>query len=323
MRALRFDGQRLAVAEVPRPTPPPGEALVRVRAAGICQTDLELTRGYMGFTGTLGHEFVGEVVAVAPFPEQASQIGVGQRVVGEINAACGSCALCRDSLGRHCPTRSVLGILGRDGAFAEYLTLPLANLHPVPDAVADEQAVFVEPLAAALEILEQVAIRPTDRVLVLGDGKLGQLVGRVLASAGADVSVVGRHADKLALLAAAGVPTLAAPPAERADVVVDCTGRVGGFVDAMRLVRPRGTLVLKSTVATHPDEPPLSLAPIVIDEITVVGSRCGPFEPALRALADGRVDVRPLVSATYGLDEGVEAFARAAEPGTLKVLLRP
>jgi threonine dehydrogenase-like Zn-dependent dehydrogenase len=323
VRALRFDGERLAVAEVPLPTPALGEALIRVGAAGICHTDLELTRGYMGFMGTLGHEFVGEVAAIAPLPEPGSALRIGQRVVGEINAACGACLACRANLGRHCATRTVLGILGRDGAFAEYLTLPLANLHPVPDAVANEQAVFVEPLAAALEILEQVAVRPTDRVLVLGDGKLGQLVGRALASAGADVTVVGRHRDKLALLAAAGVPTLAAPPPEHADIVVDCTGRAAGFAEAVRLVRPRGTLVLKSTVATRPDEPPLNLAPVVIDEITVVGSRCGPFEPALRALAEGRVDVRPLVSGEYTLAEGPEAFARAAQVGTLKVLLRP
>jgi threonine dehydrogenase-like Zn-dependent dehydrogenase len=323
VRALRFDGERLSLADVPSPTPSPGEALVRVRAAGICHTDLELTRGYMGFQGTLGHEFVGEVVAVAPAPGESSPVAVGQRVVGEINAACGHCAACGAGLGRHCPTRTVLGILGRDGALAERLTLPLANLHAVPDAVTDEQAVFVEPLAAALEILEQVALRPTDRVLVLGDGKLGQLVGRVLAAAGGDVTVVGHHADKLALLAAAGVRTATEPPAERADVVVDCTGRAAGFAEAMRLVRPRGTLVLKSTVATQPGEPPLNLAPLVIDEVTVVGSRCGPFAPAVRALAAGRVDVAPLVSAAYPLSEGVAAFARAAEPGTLKVLVRP
>ncbi|HLH24926.1 MAG TPA: alcohol dehydrogenase catalytic domain-containing protein [Chloroflexota bacterium] len=323
MRALRFDGTRLALADVPRPSPPPGEALVRVRLAGVCHTDLELTRGYMGFQGTLGHEFVGEVEAATPLPGGASPLAVGQRVVGEINAACGACTACRAGLGRHCPTRTVLGIQGRDGAFADYLALPLANLHPVPDAVPDEAAVFVEPLAAALEILEQVAIRPTDRVLVLGDGKLGQLVARVLATTGCDLTVVGHHAEKRALLAAASIAALAAPPDARADVVVDCTGRAAGFAEAMALVRPRGTLVLKSTVATRPGEPPLNLAPLVIDEITVVGSRCGPFAPALRALAEGRVTVQPLVTAEYPLADGVAAFARAAEPGMLKVLVRP
>ena len=323
MRALRFDGTRLALADVPRPSPPPGEALVRVRLAGICHTDLELTRGYMGFQGTLGHEFVGEVAEAAPLPGETSPVTVGRRVVGEINAACGACAACRAGLGRHCPTRTVLGILGRDGAFADFLTLPLVNLHPVPEIVPDEAAVFVEPLAAALEILEQVAIRPTDRVLVLGDGKLGQLVARVLATTDCDLTVVGHHADKRALLAAAGIATRAEPPADRADVVVDCTGRAAGFLEAMPLVRPRGTLVLKSTVAMQPGEPPLNLAPLVIDEITVVGSRCGPFAPALRALAEGRIGVQPLVTDEYALADGLAAFARAAEPGTLKVLVRP
>ncbi len=323
MRALRFDGARLALADVPSPTPPPGEALVRVRLAGICHTDLELTRGYMGFAGTLGHVFVGVVAEAAPGVGATRTLAVGQRIVGEINAACGACAACQAGLGRHCPTRTVLGILGRDGAFADYLTLPLANLHPVPDAVPDEAAVFVEPLAAALEILEQVAIRPTDRVLVLGDGKLGQLVARVLATTGCDLTVVGHHADKRALLAAAGIATRAEPPPGRADVVVDCTGRAAGFAEAMGLVRPRGTLLLKSTVATRPGDPPLNLAPLVIDEITVVGSRCGPFAPALRALAEGRVAVQPLITEEYALADAVAAFQRAAAPGALKVLIRP
>lgn len=322
MRALRFDGERLAVHDVPEPTPPPGEALVRVRLAGICNTDLELTRGYMGFVGTLGHEFVGEVVALGPASE-AAPVAVGQRVVGEINAACGACPTCGAGLGRHCPARTVLGILGRDGAFAEYLTLPAANLHPVPDAVPDEHAVFVEPLAAAFEILEQVAVRPTDQVLVLGDGKLGQLVARVLAGVAGTVTVVGHHPAKLALLEAAGIATRAEPPPERADVVVDCTGRAAGFATALRLVRPRGTLVLKSTVAARPGDPPIDLAPLVIDEVTVVGSRCGPFPPALAALASGRIAVASLVSGEYPLAEGVAAFAHAAQPPTLKVLLRP
>jgi threonine dehydrogenase-like Zn-dependent dehydrogenase len=325
MRALRLDAGRLGLAEVSRPDPPAGEALVRVRLAGICHTDQELARGYMGFAGTPGHEFVGEIEALGAGAD-AVGLAVGQRVVGEINAACGDCARCRAGLDRHCATRTVLGILGRDGTFAEYLTLPAVNLHPVPAAVDDEAAVFVEPLAAALEILEQLAVRPTDRVVVLGDGKLGQLVARALAPTAGDLTVVGHHAGKRALLAAVGIATASEPPAERADIVVDCTGRAAGFAEAMRLVRPRGTLVLKSTIADArrgDGAPPLNLAPLVIDEITVVGSRCGPFEPALRALAAGRVAVEPLISAEYPLADGVAAFERAAAPGVLKVLLRP
>jgi threonine dehydrogenase-like Zn-dependent dehydrogenase len=326
MRALRLADGRLGMQEVARPEPPPGEALVRVRLAGICHTDVELTRGYMAFAGTLGHEFVGEIAALPDGECGESGLAAGQRVVGEINAACGACAACRAGLGRHCPTRTVLGILGRDGTFADYLTLPLANLQAVPASVPDEAAVFVEPLAAALEILDQVPIRPSDRVVVLGDGKLGQLVARALAPTGCALTVVGHHAEKRALLARAGIDAVAEPPSERADVVVDCTGRAAGFAEAMRLVRPRGTLVLKSTVADarlDAEAPPLNLAPLVIDEITVVGSRCGLFAPALRALAERRVDVEPLVSAEYPLAAGVAALERAAAPSTLKVLLRP
>lgn len=325
MRALQLRDGAVHLREVPVPEPPAGEALVRVRLAGICHTDLELARGYMGFVGTLGHEFVGEVAALPAAAQPPTGLAVGQRVVGEINASCQHCPTCQAGLGRHCPQRTVLGILARDGAFADYLTLPLANLWPVPAAVPDEAAVFVEPLAAALEILEQVAVRPTDRVVVLGDGKLGQLVARVLRLAGAEVLVVGRYPAKLALLEAVGIATRLDPPAERVDVVVECTGRAAGLAQAMRLVRPRGTLVLKSTVAVDPraGAAPLDLAPLVVDEITVVGSRCGPFGPALRLLAERRLDVSPLISAEYRLAEGVAAFAHAGQRGTLKVLLRP
>jgi len=325
MRALQLRNRQVCLAEVPTPEPPPGEALVRVRLAGICHTDLELARGYMGFAGTLGHEFVGEVAALPAAARPSAGLAVGQRVVGEINASCQQCAACRAGLGRHCPRRTVLGILARDGAFADYLTLPLGNLWPVPPEIPDAAAVFVEPLAAALEILEQVAVRPTERVVVLGDGKLGQLVARVLHLVGAEVLVVGRHPAKLALLEAAGIAARLDPPAERADIVVECTGRAAGLAQAMRLVRPRGTLVLKSTVAVDPQAgaAPLDLAPLVVDEITVVGSRCGPFGPALRLLAEHRLDVTPLISAEYRLVEGVAAFAHAGQRGTLKVLLRP
>jgi len=301
--------------DYPRPVPPPGEALVRVRLAGICNTDLEIVRGYMGFRGVLGHEFVGTV------EEAEDRSLIGQRVVGEINAYCGECPTCQAGRPTHCPHRTTLGIWGRDGAFAEYLTLPVRNLHTVPDAISDEEAVFTEPLAAALEILEQVHLRPTDRVVVLGDGKLGLLVAQVLALMGCDLLAVGRHREKLAILARRGIPTVLESEAEglAADVVVECTGRPEGFAAARRILRPRGTLVLKSTYHGRVEA---DLTGLVVDEITLVGSRCGPFPPALRMLERGLVDVRSLISAVYPLAQGVEAFARAAEPGVLKVLLR-
>ena len=316
MQALVYDGEVLQLREdYPRPVPPPGEALVRVRLAGICNTDLEIVRGYMGFRGVLGHEFVGTV------EEAEDRSLIGQRVVGEINAYCGECPTCRAGRPTHCPHRTTLGIWGRDGAFAEYLTLPVRNLHVVPDGISDEEAVFTEPLAAALEILEQVHLRPTDRVVVLGDGKLGLLVAQALALMGCDLLTVGRHREKLAILARRGIPTALEAEAEglAADVVVECTGRPEGFAAARRILRPRGTLVLKSTYHGYVEA---DLTGLVVDEITLVGSRCGPFPPALRLLQRGLVDVQPLISAVYPLDRGMEAFARAAEPGVLKVLLQ-
>jgi len=314
MRALVYDGQLRLVEDYHRPVSPPEEALVRVKLANICNTDLEIVRGYMGFRGVLGHEFVGVV------EECADGNLVGQRVVGKINCYCGECPTCRAGAPTHCPNRTTLGIRGRDGAFADYLSLPVTNLHTVPEAVSDEAAVFVEPLAAALEILEQVQIKPTDRVVVLGDGKLGLLVAQVLGLTGCDLVVGGRHEEKLAILRRRGVETRLANelPADRADVVVDCTGHPSGFATARGLVKPRGILVLKSTF--HGDVE-VNLSMLVVDEITLVGSRCGPFAPALRLLQRGLVDVESLVSATYLLDEGLAAFERAQEKGTLKVLL--
>jgi len=317
MRALVCDHGLRYDPAYPEPTPPSGEALVRVRLAGICNTDVELVRGYMSFQGVLGHEFVGEVVQ-APDPAW-----LGKRVVGDINAACYACETCRAGRHTHCPHRTTLGIFRRDGAFADFLSLPIPNLYPVPDVVTDEQAVFVEPLAAACEILEQVTIRPTDRVVVLGDGKLGLLVSAVLCLTGADLRLVGRHPDKLAIAAARGVAAQQGSgdlPAGWADVVVDCTGSPTGFALARKLLRPRGTLVLKSTY--HGDLP-VDMSALVIDEITLVGSRCGPFAPALRLLESGLVDPTPLISARYALSDGEAAFARAVEPGVLKVLLKP
>jgi len=316
MRALHFDGERARVVERAEPRERSGHVLVRVHLAGVCNTDLEIARGYMGFSGVLGHEFVGHV-------EVGPNALLGKRVVGEINFACGECAACDSGLGRHCPTRRVMGILDADGAFAELVSVPVQNLHLVPDSVPDAAAVFCEPLAAAFEILEQRAVRAGERAIVLGDGKLGLLVAQVLHTAGAHVLAIGRHADKLAILRARGIDTRAAQDwapakAEKADVVVEATGSREGLALAMSAVRPRGTLVLKSTLA---EASALNLAPLVIDEIKLIGSRCGPFEPALAALASGAVDVGSLVSQRFALAKADEALRRAEAPGVLKVLV--
>jgi threonine dehydrogenase-like Zn-dependent dehydrogenase len=283
--------------------------------AGICSTDLQIFQGYMGFQGIPGHEFVGVV-------EEGPAVLTGQRVVAEINFACGQCHLCRQGLGRHCPTRQVMGILQADGAFAEYVAVPIANLHPVPDHVSNEAAVFTEPLAAAFEILEQVHLQPTHQVVVLGDGKLGLLCAQVLHLTGAQVCLVGRHAHKLEVARALGMQTaiLSDAPLSQADVVVEATGSTTGLQLAIETVRPRGTLVLKSTVSTDHN---VSLAPLVIHEITVVGSRCGRFPPALRALAHERLSVQPLITEVYRLRDAGDAVAHAARRGVLKILLRP
>jgi threonine dehydrogenase-like Zn-dependent dehydrogenase len=318
MLALWLEERSLRLRDdVARPEPSAGEALLRVRRAGICNTDLELLRGYYPFRGVPGHEFVAEVEA-APGAEE----WVGKRVVGEINAVCGACTTCRAGRRRHCENRTVVGILGRDGAFAERLVLPVSNLHPVPDHVPDDDAVFTEPLAAALEIQEQVPIGPADRVLVVGDGKLGNLVAQTLSLTGCELLIVGRHPSKLALLGGRGIATALAPdvPARCFDVAVECTGGPEGFELARRALRPRGTLVLKSTYAGRLA---LDVSSVVVDELTLVGSRCGPMEKALALLSDRRVGVRELVQARYPLRRAVEAFAHASRPGTLKVLVDP
>lgn len=311
MRALRWDGSRLALArDLPPPTLAAGDALVRVALAGICRTDVEITRGYLDFRGTLGHEWVGRVVAAGD-PQL-----VGRRVVGEINLACGRCALCAAGLGRHCPTRRVLGIVGADGAFADLIVVPERNLHLVPDGIPDTAAVFTEPLAAACEILEQIGAVSGARAVVLGAGKLGLLVAQVLVRAGAEVIVAARHPAQQARAARLGITGVTPQPG--ADLVVDATGNADGLRQALALVRPRGTVVLKTTVA---GEHRLDLAPAVVNEITLVGSRCGRFAPALEALADGTVAVEPLIDAVVPLDEGVGAFDRAAAAGAMKILL--
>jgi threonine dehydrogenase-like Zn-dependent dehydrogenase len=315
MRALALDDGLRFDASRAKPEPPPGEALIRVVKAGICNTDLELVKGYLSFRGVPGHEFVGVVESGGAAPGL-----VGRRVAGEINAACGACDTCRANRPTHCPNRTTLGIDRRDGAFADYLTLPSVNLHPLPDGVTDDQAVFVEPLAAACEIMQQVHIRPTDRAVVVGDGKLGLLCAQVLQLTGCHLTLLGRHAEKLDIAARRGIRVATSPDdVDRgADVVVEATGSPDGFIIARALVRPRGTIVLKST---YHGESTVNLTGVVVDEVTLVGSRCGPFEVAIRLLEQQAVDVEPVIHARYALDAGVAAFERAATKGTLKVLL--
>ena len=315
MQALWLEDQALSMRDIPRPKMP-SEALIRVRLSGICGTDLELVRGYYPFTGVIGHEFVGEVVQ-SPDPAW-----LGKRVVGEINAACGTCEQCLNGRPTHCEKRSVLGITARNGVHAEYTCLPLENLHLVPEQVSDEAAVFTEPLAAALEIQEQVHIQPTDRVLLVGAGRLGQLVAQTLALTGANLWVVARHARQKELLQSRGIHLIAEEKVQprRWDVVVEATGSPSGFDLARRALRPRGTLVLKST---YRGEMSLTLSPFVVDEITIVGSRCGPFEPALRLLASGQVDPTILIAQRYALGQALTAMEAAGQAGMLKVLLEP
>lgn len=315
MRALVLDHNGPHVTERPEPLAGVGEVIVQVRAAGICNTDVELAKGYMGFHGVLGHELVGTVV-------DGPHDWDGARVVAEINFACGRCRLCARGLRRHCPQRRVMGIHDADGAIAERVAVPLANLHRVPDGVSDDAAVFAEPLAAAFEILEQVHVDATTDCVVLGDGKLGLLVAQALYQAGARVLAVGKHPAKLAVLQRRGiaVTTLADWRAAPADLVVEATGTAAGFAAAVDVTRPRGTLVLKSTVA---DDAALNLAPLVINEITVVGSRCGSFPPALRALQTRSVDVTSLISHRVALSDAQIGLQMAQAPGVLKVLIEP
>jgi alcohol dehydrogenase len=315
MKALVFDGTA-SVRDIPVPNPLPGEALVRVRLAGICKTDIEITRGYMEFRGVLGHEFVG-TVAACPDKEL-----VGTRVVGEINAGCGDCSYCAAGLERHCPHRTVLGILGRDGAMAEYLTLPVTNLVPIPSGVSDQNAVFTEPLAAALEILEQVKIVPASRVAIIGDGKLGLLISMVLRLTGCDPLLVGKHPEKLSLFerldGSVAMLDSFVNMDERFDVVVEASGNPSGWDLAVERLKPRGTLVLKST---YHGALKFNPAALVIKEITVVGSRCGRFAPALKLMELGLVDPSPLISAVFSLSDAEAALKRSQDHDVFKVLL--
>ena len=321
MRALYLaKGQLTLHDDYPRPEVGAEDALIRVTVAGICSTDLELVKGYAGgFRGVLGHEFVG-VVEAAGSPAAAEW--VGRRVVGGINLGCRRCAVCLGEGPEHCPYRTTLGIHNKDGVFADTVTLPVVNLLEVPDTVADEEAVFTEPLAAALRIREQIAVRPTARTAVVGPGRLGLLVAQVLALAGTDVTVLGRRAASLELPRQLGLTAGLVDEADddSFDLVFEATGNDAGFAHSLRIVRPRGTLVLKSTFHGNAN---INLTKLVVAEITVVGSRCGPFAPALRLLASGAVAVRPLIEAEYPLADALAAFAHADQPGARKILLRP
>lgn len=316
MQALWLENNTIMIRDdLPIPSPLPDEALVRVNLAGICATDLELTKGYYPFTGIIGHEFIG-IVEESP----TDSCWVNQRVVGEINISCGLCPPCHRNESNHCLNRKVLGIQGKNGAIAEYLTLPLKNLHRVPDEISNDIGVFTEPLAAALEILDQVQLHPDDKVLIVGAGRLGQLIAQVFYLSPCDLWVVTRDPNKRQILERRGIRTMSLNEVPQAsmDLVIDATGTPKGFELSRSAVRPRGTIVLKSTYAGLLE---LNLSSIVVDEITLIGSRCGPFKPALALFKDQKVDPTPLISSRFPLEDGVQAFAKANTPGVIKVLI--
>jgi len=315
MKALRFENNQLKLAEIAKPNLA-SEALIRVLKSGICNTDVEIVKGYANFSGTIGHEFVGVVEA----SDEANL--TGKRVVGEINAGCGECETCLKGDERHCPKRTVLGIIGRDGAHAEFLNLPTRNLLEVPAEVSDLQAVFVEPLAAAYGITEQVEIRPETRVAVIGDGKLGNLCAQSMALKSANVFLIGKHKEKLKMVEARNIETVTLENASKLnasfDIVIEASGSESGFTTALDLLKPRGKLVLKSTFSGKTN---LEMWRVVVNEIMIVGSRCGRFAPALELLKNRSVDVESLVSAELSLHDGVRAMLRAEEKGVMKVIL--
>lgn len=319
MRALVFNNKLELKQDFEKPTPKENEALIKVKLVGICNTDYEITKGYMGYNGILGHEFVGVVEEINGDDKSL----LGKRVVGEINLGCKNCDYCAKGLERHCPNRQTLGIFNKDGCFADYVTLPLSNLLEVNEKINNETAVFVEPLAAALEILEQLHIKPYEKVCVLGDGKLGLITALALNASNVDVTLVGKHQNKLDIAREQNVKTVLLENLKQEDnksfdVVVEATGRVSGFETSLSLVKPRGVLVLKSTIATGKE---LNLAPIVIDEITVLGSRCGQFAPALRLMEKNVIDFSKLVSAKLSFDDAVLGFEKNKEKNTIKILL--
>lgn len=332
MRALVFKKGLHYQVDYPIPQPQYDEALIKVTHAGICNTDLEITKGYMGVEGIPGHEFVGIV-------EGCNEKDLrGRRVVGEINIGCGRCSYCKNQMQNHCHNRSVLGILNKDGAFAEYITLPVRNLHLLTDSISNEEAVFIEPLSAAFEITQQVDIMPYNKVCVLGDGKLGLLVGQVLFLTGCELIVVGKHDEKLSILKKRGIKTKLissfnennppAPPLEKGgaggfskefDIVVDCTGSPSGIETALKIVRPKGKIIIKTTIAKKTR---VDLSRIVVNEITLIGSRCGPFPQAIKAIESKKIDIHPLISKIFPLENGIKAFKYASGKNVLKVILR-
>jgi len=316
VKATYFDGKQIILDEN-FPDPPSDETLVRVNLAGICGTDLEILDGYMEYTGILGHEFVGTV------EKSRNPMMVGKRVVGEINAGCGKCDSCMSGMQRHCPSRTVLGILKRDGAFAEFLSLPEKNLHVIPDSISNEQAVFVEPLAAAFEIKEQVSLKPEWNVAVVGDGRLAQLIIQVIKLTCSNITCFGKHESKLEGLVQSGIKIkigIESTDEKLFDLVVEATGSNSGFVDTMKLVKPRGIVILKSTIASREN---LDLTPTIINEITLIGSRCGLFKPAIDALASGIISVNSMIDSTFPLEKFEDAIVHAKKPNTLKVFLKP
>lgn len=318
MKAVIFDNELKYVDNYEKPVPKKGEALIKVILGGICNTDKEITKGYMGYHGILGHEFTGVVQQVNADDKSLT----GKRVVGEINLGCGDCKWCKKDLERHCPNRSTLGILAKDGCFAEYVTLPVKNLVEIPDNVTDEEAVFTEPLAAGLEILEQLHIEPMQKVMVLGDGKLGLLTSLALNAFGIDVLLIGKHQNKLDIAKKQGVKTCLLDDFSQSpvfDVVVEATGSITGFETSLACVKPRGVLVLKSTIAASKE---LNLAPVVINEITILGSRCGRFEPAMRLISSGKIDFSEMISGIYQIEDAVSAFEANNSRDTVKILLK-
>jgi threonine dehydrogenase-like Zn-dependent dehydrogenase len=318
MQGLWLEKQKLQFCtDLPKPDPQIDEALIRVLMAGVCSTDLELLRGYYPFTGIPGHEFVGEVVRCPGNPGLE-----GKRVVGEINISCGNCEMCKIGLNRHCEQRKTLGIHDWNGVFAEFVVLPLVNIHPIPDPIPNEVAVFTEPLAAAHEILEQVNLRKTDRILLIGAGRLGQLIADVIYQTGCPLDVIARYQNQVDLLSKRNIHTICAEQIDTSkyDIVVEATGSADGFYLATQSVRPRGTIILKSTYKGNAE---INFSQIVVDEISLIGSRCGSFEPAINLLAMGKVDPRVLIDAVFPLDKGIDAFEFAARSGVLKVMVQP